>query len=92
VVIWLSRQAHVQGNGYKRGKEIKMAENNKQFGTIPVEQDMEYDVEIAFVGSKGDGIAKIEGFTIFVPNTNVGDKVKVRIGRVLPQYAFAEVV
>jgi len=68
-----------------------MAEN-KGFGTIPVEQDMEYDVEIAFRGSKGDGIAKIEGFTIFVPNTNVGDKVKVRIGRVLPQYAFAEVV
>ena len=63
-----------------------------KIGTIPVEQDEEYDVEISFMGEKKDGIAKIEGYTIFVPNTQVGDKVRIKIVRVLPQYAFAEVV
>jgi len=70
---------------------------NKNFGTIPVEPDGEYDVEIEFKGrkkdgSEGDGIAKIDGFTIFVPNTEIGDKVRIRVGRILPHYAFAEVV
>jgi len=63
-----------------------------KLGTIPVEQDEEYEVKIEYMGSKQDGIAKIEGYTIFVPGTEVGDKVRIKIVRVLPQYAFAEVV
>ncbi|MDH5419866.1 MAG: TRAM domain-containing protein, partial [Candidatus Bathyarchaeota archaeon] len=34
----------------------------------PVEVDKEYEAEIEDISRRGDGIAKIEGFIIFVPN------------------------
>lgn len=58
----------------------------------PVKEDEEYDVEIQGVGAKGDGIAKINGYTIFVPDAKVGDKVKIKIRKALPNFAFSEKV
>lgn len=58
----------------------------------PVEVGDIRTVKIEAIGSGGDGIAKIGGFVIFVPGTNVGDDVTVRVTRVLKKYAFAEVV
>ena len=59
---------------------------------VPVKEDEEYDVEIIGVGKAGDGIAKIEGYTVFVPQTGNGDKVRIKIKKVLPNFAFSEVV
>lgn len=40
---------------------------------------------------RGDGIARVKGFVIFVPNTKPGDKVKVKITKIGRTYAVAEV-
>jgi predicted RNA-binding protein with TRAM domain len=40
----------------------------------------------------GDGIAKIQGFVIFVKNGKVGDKVKVKVTSVGNRFAIAEIV
>ena len=58
----------------------------------PVKVGDELDVKIEAVGEKGDGIAKKDGFVLFVPNTKQGDEVKIKITRVLPKVGFAEVV
>jgi len=58
--------------------------------TAPVASGDELDVEIVDVGSEGDGIAKVEEFTVFVPETETGDTVTVEITDVKPQFAFAE--
>ncbi len=58
----------------------------------PVKVGEELDVKIEAVGEKGDGIAKVKGFVIFIPNAKQGDEVKVRITKVLRKVAFAEVV
>ncbi len=58
----------------------------------PVKEGDEMDVEITTIGVKGDGIVKVDGFTVFVPGTEVGDKVRIRINRVLPRYAFSEII
>ncbi len=58
----------------------------------PVRVGDEIDVKIEAVGEKGDGIAKVKGFVLFVPNTSQGDNVKVRITKVLRKVGFAEVV
>ncbi len=50
------------------------------------------EVRIEAMGSGGDGIAKVKGYVVFVPGTNLNDVVKVRITKVLKKYAFAEVV
>ena len=42
------------------------------------------------IGSRGDGIAKIQGYLIFVPNSKIGERVKVRIVSVGGKFAVAE--
>ena len=58
----------------------------------PVKIGDELDVKIEAVGEKGDGIAKKEGFVLFVPNTKEGQEVKIRVTKVLQKVGFAEVV
>lgn len=58
----------------------------------PVKVGEEYDVEITKLGREGDGIATIKRFPIFVPNTKVGDKVKIKINDVKGKIALGEVV
>jgi len=64
---------------------------NRSF-MAPVKVGDEIDVKIEAVGEKGDGIAKKDGFVIFVPNTKEGDEVKVKVTRVLRRVGFGEVV
>ncbi len=58
----------------------------------PVKVGDELDVKIEAVGEKGDGIAKKDGFVLFVPGTKQGDDVRIRVTRVLQKVGFAEVV
>ena len=58
----------------------------------PVQVGEERDVTIEAVGEKGDGIAKVKGFVLFIPNAKKGQRVKVRISKVLQSVGFAEVI
>ncbi len=60
--------------------------------SVPVEEGEVYDVTIEDLARQGDGIARVEGFVIFVPGTKVGDEVQIKVERVLPKFAFATVV
>ena len=60
--------------------------------TAPIKEGEEYEVKIEDTGKEGDGITRIEGFVVFVPNTAVGDEVKVRITSIRKRFAFAEKV
>jgi predicted RNA-binding protein with TRAM domain len=64
---------------------------NRSF-VAPVKVGDEFDVKIEAVGEKGDGIAKKDGFVIFVPNTKEGEDVRVKVTRVLRRVGFGEVV
>lgn len=57
----------------------------------PINVGETYDVTIEDVGREGDGIARIEGFVVFVPNTKKGESVKIRVTKVSRRVAFAEV-
>ena len=58
----------------------------------PVSMGETYDVSINAIGGKGDGIAKVKGFVLFVPSVKKGDYVKIKIVKVLQNVGFAEVV
>ncbi|RQG97435.1 23S rRNA (uridine(2552)-2'-O)-methyltransferase [Natrarchaeobius oligotrophus] len=57
--------------------------------TAPVRPGDELEVEIVDVGSEGDGIASVEGYRLFVPATEEGDVVDVRVEDVKPNFGFA---
>jgi predicted RNA-binding protein with TRAM domain len=63
------------------------------FKPAPVEVDKEYEVEIANMSRRGDsGVAKNEGFIIFLPDTKLGDKVKIKITKIGRRYAITELL
>ena len=52
----------------------------------------EYDVDIIDISYEGLGVAKINGITIFIPNSITGEKVHVAITKVCKNYCFARVI
>ena len=61
-------------------------------GYSPVKVGDELDVKVEAVGEKGDGLAKKDGFVLFIPGTKAGQEVRVKVTRVLKKVGFAEVV
>ena len=59
---------------------------------IPVKKNEEYIVDIIDNGFQGEGIAKIENYTIFVNGAIKGEKVKILILKTTSYYAFAKIL
>ncbi|NYT02526.1 MAG: TRAM domain-containing protein [Methanosarcinales archaeon] len=64
----------------------------KKLLSAPVRVGETYDVEITSSGSSGDGVALIQGFAVIVKGTSLGDRVKIAIKGVKPNFAFGAVV
>ena len=58
----------------------------------PIKKNQEYIVDIIDNGFEGEGIAKIDNFTIFIPNAIKGEKIKILIVKVLSSHAFGKVI
>ena len=59
---------------------------------MSISKNEEYEVEIIDNGYNGEGIAKIDGFTVFVPNAIKGELVKILIVKVLSSHAFGKIL
>jgi len=58
----------------------------------PVKVGEELDVTVSELSRRGDGVARIEGFVIFIPNTKQGMQAKIRIKEIRPNFATAELI
>ncbi len=61
-------------------------------GPKPVESGKEYDVQVTEISRKGDGVARVQGFIVFVKGGRVGQKTRVRITHVGDRFATAETI
>lgn len=77
--------------GAKRPVKVKKGMKSKERKNV-LEEGAELDVLIQDVGKKGDGVAKVQNYTIFVPGTAKGAKVKIKVEKVTGQIAFAKVI
>jgi len=59
---------------------------------VPVEKNKDYKIYIDGFGSMGEGIGKIDNFTVFVKGAVKGEKVKAKITKVNKNFAFARVM
>lgn len=59
---------------------------------VPVKKNKEYLVEIIDQGFEGEGIAKIEDFTIFIEGAIKGEKCRILIVKVTSSHAFGKLV
>lgn len=57
----------------------------------PVSVGEEHKVTIDSVGNKGDGVARVKGFILFIKGVKKGDYVQVKITKVMEKVGFADV-
>jgi len=76
----------------KDGEDLFRGEEGSFSGgsvpTAPVVVGNYYDVKIEDIAREGDGIARVDGFVIFVADTKVGDSAKIKIDKVLRRFAI----
>jgi 23S rRNA (uridine2552-2'-O)-methyltransferase len=60
--------------------------------TAPVSEGDRVEVDVVDTGHEGDGIAKIDGYTVFVSGAEAGETVAVRVDDVKPNFGFAQPV
>jgi predicted RNA-binding protein with TRAM domain len=51
----------------------------------------EYEVDITEISRKGDGIARVQGFIVFVQNAKVGKKTRIKVTEVADRFAKATI-
>ena len=66
--------------------------NRGSTGPKPVEVGKEYEVDLTEISRKGDGIARVQGFVVFVENGKAGHKLKVKVIEVADRFAKATIV
>lgn len=84
------------GGGSRGGGGGGFGGRSGGFGTSfrpkPVEVGKEYDVTISDTSRRGEGIAKIDGFVIFVAGAKQGQSARIKITRITDRFATGEVV
>jgi predicted RNA-binding protein with TRAM domain len=73
-------------------REGGMGMNPNYFLPKPVKVGEEVEVTVEATASRGDGIAKKDGFVIFIKNAKEGEKIKVRITEVKARFAIGEII
>jgi predicted RNA-binding protein with TRAM domain len=74
----------------KYGSQMRFRLSRPIFTANPVKENQELEVVIDDIGSRGDGIAKLQGFMIFVHGSKMGERVRVKILSVAEKFAVAE--
>ncbi|MCL2863287.1 MAG: translation initiation factor IF-2 subunit beta [Methanimicrococcus sp.] len=73
-------------------RPVKKRQTTAVKAVLTLEEGGTYEINIEAVGSKGDGIAKFDKFTIFVPGAAKGQTLSVKIKKISGYLAFAEKV
>ncbi|MGE6230922.1 23S rRNA (uracil(1939)-C(5))-methyltransferase RlmD [Paenibacillus chitinolyticus] len=59
---------------------------------LPVEKNGEYTAEIIGIGHDGEGVGRVEGFTLFVPGALPGERVRLKVLKLKKQYGYAKLL
>ncbi|CCC80899.1 TRAM domain-containing protein [Thermoproteus tenax] len=79
----------MEGEGRRPRRSFR---GQRERGPKPVKEGDVIEVDIVEKSRRGDGVAKVEGFIVFVPGAEPGQRVKVQIEKVGGTYAIAKIV
>jgi predicted RNA-binding protein with TRAM domain len=80
------------GRGYGGRGSGNRSFNRGSPAPKPVEVGKQYEVEITEISRQGDGVARVQGFVVFVKNGKVKQNVKVKVEQVGNRFATATLV
>ncbi len=58
----------------------------------PVKQGAEYTLKVEEMSKRNDGVAKVNGFVVFIAGGKLGETYRVKIVKVGNRYAVGEIV
>ncbi len=61
-------------------------------GGVPVVKNGEYETEIVGMNHEGEGVGRVNGFTLFIQGALPGEKVRVKVLKVKKQYGYAKLL
>ncbi|WP_429310359.1 23S rRNA (uracil(1939)-C(5))-methyltransferase RlmD [Paenibacillus mucilaginosus] len=59
---------------------------------LPVAKNEDYTADIVGIGHEGEGVGRVNGYTLFVPGALPGEKVRVKVVKVKKQYGYAKLL
>ncbi|HEX9710403.1 MAG TPA: translation initiation factor IF-2 subunit beta [Candidatus Thermoplasmatota archaeon] len=77
--------------GAHRPIRVKRAQPQKS-ARPTLEEGKIYEFTVEDIGGRGDGVARKEGFTVFIPGTAKGSVVRAYVEKVTGHIAFAKIV
>ncbi len=81
-----------RGRGRSYGGGSDRSFNRGSPAPKPVEVGKEYEVDVTEISRKGDGIARVQGFVVFVGNATAGSKIRIKVTEVADRFAKATIV
>ena len=61
-------------------------------GTLPVEKNSEYIAEIIGIGHEGEGVGRVNGFTLFIQGALTGERVRVLVIKLKKKFGYAKLL
>ncbi|CRF28560.1 SAM-dependent methyltransferase [Mycobacterium tuberculosis] len=59
---------------------------------VPVEKNGEYIADVIGIGHDGEGVGRVDGFTLFIHGALPGERVRVKVLKVKKQYGYAKLL
>jgi 23S rRNA (uracil1939-C5)-methyltransferase len=66
--------------------------NKETINTIHIEKNRDYVLNIESYGHEGEGVGKLDGFTVFVPGALKGETVKIKLIKVNKNYGIGKLL
>ncbi|SFM05411.1 23S rRNA (uracil1939-C5)-methyltransferase [Paenibacillus sp. 1_12] len=83
-----SSSAHLNSN---RGLKSKTAPS-LDTANLPVARNEEVEAEIVGIGHEGEGVGRVNGFTLFVKGALPGERALVKVMKLKKQYGYAKLL
>ncbi|OMF27946.1 23S rRNA (uracil(1939)-C(5))-methyltransferase RlmD [Paenibacillus peoriae] len=86
------RDTRRSSNGGRSQDASKRIRSSVERTDLPVQKNDEAVIDIIGMNHDGEGVGRVEGFTLFVPGALPGEKVRVKVLKTKKQYGYAKLL
>ena len=88
----MAKNAEKQRNTRENGNQIQKNDRQKQKGGKQLQKNQTEAADITDRGVNGEGIGKVDGYTLFIKDAVIGDQVEAKITKVKTNYGYARLM
>ncbi|MGG4204258.1 23S rRNA (uracil(1939)-C(5))-methyltransferase RlmD [Paenibacillus jamilae] len=86
------RDTRRSSNGGRSHDASNRNRSSVERSDLPVQKNDEAVIDIIGMNHDGEGVGRVEGFTLFVPGALPGEKVRVKVLKTKKQYGYAKLL